>query len=90
MDNVTEINFSLQSSTPTSTSTTTWVEISFIPNCSSQPATPTRESLFRRKFAFNYIFIYDASKLHLNCNPNLNPHLTLNLNPTLNLYLNLN
>ena len=59
---------------------------------SCHPPTPTRESLFSHKFALNFIFNYDASMLHLNCNPNLNPslNLNLNLNPKLNLNLNLN
>ena len=63
-----------------------------LPKNNFMPPTPTRESLFRRKFAFNFIFNYDISKLHLNCNPNLNlnPSLNLNSNLNLNLHLNLN
>ena len=32
------------------------------------------------KVYLDFIFNYNASRLHLNCNPNLNPHLNLNLN----------
>ena len=56
----------------------------------TQPPTPTRESSFIHKFAFNFTFNYDASKLHLYCNLHLNPSLNLNPNFNPNPYLNLN